>query len=113
MQTTMDYEAGVWYDRNADQFCRIVEQDDTFGLYEPHGSEESPYFTFDEAGLTKDEAIEEINRSFMRLHSDTHENPVEHASRLRQRAVETKLTIDEELELRYCFEHEVTITKQE
>lgn len=68
------YTTGVYYDREAGEYCGIVEVNDTIGLTEPESDE--VYWTFDMAGWTKKEAIESINRDFIKVSERAVENPV-------------------------------------
>lgn len=80
------YTNGVYYDRDAGEYCRIVEINDTIGLTEPDS--DGVYWTFEHAGLTKEEAIEIINKDFTQVSEEAVENPVQivtRALRIQQR----------------------------
>jgi hypothetical protein len=80
------YTTGVYYDRHAGEYCEIVELDDTIGLCEPGRDE--PYYTYDEEGYTKEEAIKSVNRDMSQISEEAVENPVhvvERALRRQQR----------------------------
>lgn len=68
------YTTGVYYDREAGEYCEIVERNDTIGLTEPNSDE--VYWTFKEAGFTKEEAIEAVNQDFIQVSERAVENPV-------------------------------------
>ncbi len=68
------YTSGVYYDREAGEYCGIVEVNDTIGLTEPESDE--VYWTFYMSDLTKEEIIEVINRDFIKVSERAVENPV-------------------------------------
>jgi len=80
------YTTGVYYDRHAGEYCEIVELDETIGLCEPGRDE--PYFTYDELGATKEQAIESVNKDMTEVSEQVVDNPVhvvERAIRMHQR----------------------------
>jgi hypothetical protein len=69
------YTTGVYYDLASGEYCEIVELDNTIGLCEPGRDE--PYYTFDEDGFTKAEAIVSINKDFTQISEHAIEDPVQ------------------------------------
>lgn len=108
------YTNGVYYDQRAGEYCEIVRLDDTIGLCEPGRDE--PYYTFDEEGYTKQEAIESINRDMTQISEEAVENPtqiIERALRMMARNDVNELAAypqKEAIDLRYARE-QVEITE--
>jgi hypothetical protein len=104
------YTTGVWYDTANGEFCRITETDESVGLYEPDGNPDSPYFTFDEAGLSMEETLDELAGFTQVYGEDAVGNPVDVMNELLD-AVQSgaHLTPCEELRLRYLRQYEVEI----
>jgi hypothetical protein len=67
------YVDGVWYDRHTGDFVEIERMDETIGLRVP--GENEPFYTFDEDGYTKEEAINRINRDYEEVMEIAVENP--------------------------------------
>lgn len=71
-----EYLDGVYYDHSAGEYCRIVETSDSIGLKRPEAAANSkPYFTFDEEGKSREEALEALETDFTELPEQAVENP--------------------------------------
>lgn len=80
------YTTGVYHDSHTGEYCEIVELDDTIGICEP-GSDE-PYYTYDEGGYTKAEAIDAVDREMHKISEEAVKNPtrtIERALRMMTR----------------------------
>jgi hypothetical protein len=107
------YTTGVWYDPQGGEFCRITETDESVGLYGPDGNPDSPYFTFDESGLSMEETLDEL-AGFTQVHGEgVVGNPVDVMNELLD-AVQSgaHLTPGEQLRLRYFRQYEVEVLPQ-
>jgi hypothetical protein len=82
------YTTGIWYDAMTGDFSKIREVDDTIGLFEPvvEPEDSDPYYTFDEEGLTKEDAIDTINADMSRVSDEAVENPATVVNRALDRA---------------------------
>jgi len=78
-ETQLDgkYAEGVWYDTTFEDLCQIRDLGYTVGLFESTVSpeESEPYYTFDEGGVQKEEAIDMIHQNFSRVSPETVESP--------------------------------------
>jgi hypothetical protein len=105
------YTEGVWYDTMAGDFSKIREVDDTIGLFEPDVEPEDsdPYYTFDEEGMTKEDAIDTINADMSRVSDEAVENPVAVVTRALDRAARNdpselmSVSYQEAIDLRYAL----------
>lgn len=80
------YTNGVYRDSHTGEYCEIVELDNTIGICEPGRDE--PYYTYDEEGYTKAEAIDAVNKEMHKVSDEAVENPtqtIERALRIMQR----------------------------
>lgn len=109
-----DYLDGVYYDRNAGEYCRIIETGDTIGLVQPNQSPTAdPYFTFEEEGKTREEALAELEAEFTEVPENAVKNPSNYINGVLD-VVESGTTdqlIDEELLGLEFARQQVTITE--
>jgi len=104
------YTTGIWYDAMTGDFSKIREVDDTIGLFEPDKEPEDsdPYYTFDEEGMTKEDAIDTINADMSRVSDEAVENPATVVTRALDRAARNdpnqlmKVSHQEAIDLRYA-----------
>jgi hypothetical protein len=102
------YTTGVWYDDEHDEFCRITETADSVGLYRPDGNPDSPYFTFEESGLSMEETLDELAGFIQVYGEDVVGNSVDMMNELvRLDNGVGRLTPCEQLRLRYLRQYEV------
>jgi len=104
------YTTGIWYDAMTGDFSKIREVDDTIGLFEPDVEPEDsdPYYTFDEEGMTKEDAIDTINADMSRVSDEAVENPATVVNRALDRAARNdpnqlmSVAHQEAIDLRYA-----------
>lgn len=97
------YTDGIWYDSMAGDFCQIREWGKTIGLFTPgveNFEEHGPYYTFDEEGYGKEDAIDKVRSEFRRVSDEAVENP----STVVERAINSLARNDpnEAIDLRYA-----------
>lgn len=109
------YKNGVFYDRHTGDYCKIVELEDTIGLYEP--GFDKPYYTFDEGGYSKEEAIELVNTEMVEVSQEAIEDPVHTVKQVLRHYEDdaigdiTKASEQEVIDLRYAKEQVEIVEK--
>lgn len=69
------FTSGVWYDRRGEEYCRVVDLDGTVGLVDPDNPGGEPYYTFDEDGLEMSQAVDFLEKEFVRVPEEAVEGP--------------------------------------
>lgn len=72
-QLDEEYETGVYYDTHGGEYCEISDLGHTIGLFVP--GREEPYYTYEEDGLSKGEAIQSVEDEMHEVSQSAIENP--------------------------------------